>query len=376
MALGAEMAFISEIHYQNNYANSSGQQEFVEIRVTSAELAQMSAGDTTLQVGFYQDNGVASQVVTLDPDDAVRDPNTGTYTIVVPLPMSAPTTNPPGAGEPEAVALTSTDSDGTTEVLRFVEIAPSTGRITAQDGPAAGASAEVIAASSGGQSVQYDKNGNRIDGPASPNQAICFTIGTLIETADGPVPIESLRPGHRVRVRDNGLQPVRRIGRRRLDAVDLAAAPHLRPIRIRAGSLGAGAPSRDLTVSPQHRILLRSKIALRMFGTAEVLVAAKQLCQIDGIDVVDDADEVTYFHMLFERHEIVFANGAEAESLFTGPEALKSVGKLARNEIFTLFPQLRQGDVCTAPARPLVQGRKARHLAGRHIKNGRALIAD
>ncbi|MFD1795833.1 Hint domain-containing protein [Paracoccus aurantiacus] len=370
------MAFISEIHYQNNYASNSGQSEFVEIRVTGSELAAMSAGDSTFQVTFYQQNGTVEQIVTLDPADAVRDPNTGAYSIIVPGTLTAPTTNPPDASEPEAVALTRTNSDGTVNVLKFVEIAPSTGAITATEGPASGSTAQVIAASSNGQSVQYDKNGNRVDGPVSPNQAICFTLGTLIETEHGALPIENLKHGARVRVRDNGFQPIRWIGRRRLDAVDLARSPKLRPILIRAGSLGAGTPTRDLTVSPQHRILVRSKIAQRMFGAAEVLVAAKQLCSMNGIDVVEDASEVTYFHILFDRHEIVFANGAEAESLFTGPEAINSVGKSARQEIFTIFPQLRWDEAGQEPARPVVTGRRARDLAARHMKNRRSLIVN
>ena len=70
-----------------------------------------------------------------------------------------------------------------------------------------------------------------------------------------------------------------------------------------------------------------------MFGTDEVLVAAKQLLQIDGIDVADDLDEVVYVHFIFDRHEIVYANGAESESLYTGPEALKTLSPQAREEI-------------------------------------------
>ncbi|NNF23942.1 MAG: hypothetical protein HKN63_03935 [Rhodobacteraceae bacterium] len=38
---------------------------------------------------------------------------------------------------------------------------------------------------------------------------ICFTQGTLIETAFGPRPVETLRPGDLVRTRDRGLRPLR-----------------------------------------------------------------------------------------------------------------------------------------------------------------------
>jgi len=98
-------------------------------------------------------------------------------------------------------------------------------------------------------------------------------------------------------------------------------------------------PERDLTVSPQHRILVNSKLASRLHGADEVLVAAKHLLQVDGIDVVQDADSVTYVHFLFDRHQIVESEGAETESLFTDPEAVKTVDSAARVEIFAPVPR-------------------------------------
>lgn len=206
---------------------------------------------------------------------------------------------------------------------------------------------------------------------------ICFTAGTLIATDRGEVPVEMLVPGDLVRTRDAGLQPVRWIGRRELSAGELERAPSLRPIRIRAGALGAGTPSADLVVSPQHRVLVRSKIAVRMFGAEEVLVAAKQLLQLDGIDIAEDMADVTYVHFLCDDHQVVFSNGAETESLYTGPEALKAVGPAALAEIFVLFPELRDRDPAALPqpARILASGRMGRRLAVRHADKGRPLVS-
>lgn len=206
----------------------------------------------------------------------------------------------------------------------------------------------------------------------------CFGRGTLIQTEFGPVPVEALRAEMKVWTRDNGLKPLIWTGSRHLGALHLRAYPNLRPIRICAGALGQNLPERDLLVSPQHRVLVRSKIAQRMFGTFEVLVAAKQLLQLDGIDVAEDLDEVDYFHLLFDQHEIVVSEGAETESLYTGPEALKSVGPAAREEILTIFPELRDRDIEAEPpraARPLPSGRMARKLAVRHKQNGRELVS-
>ncbi|MFC3168046.1 Hint domain-containing protein [Paracoccus fontiphilus] len=186
-----------------------------------------------------------------------------------------------------------------------------------------------------------------------PSQVLCFGRGTLIETDRGRVAVEDLRVGDMVVTRDNGLQP----------------------IRIRAGALGANSPSADLIVSPQHRVLVRSKVAVKMFGADEILVAAKQLLNLDGIDIAEDLAEVEYFHFMFDDHQVVLSNGAETESLFTGPEALKSVGHAARREILDLFPDLAELDYEPVPARMIPSGRKARKLVMRHLQNGRVLVS-
>ncbi|RJE86412.1 Hint domain-containing protein [Paracoccus onubensis] len=203
---------------------------------------------------------------------------------------------------------------------------------------------------------------------------VCFVRGSLIETENGPVAVEHLSVGDRIITRDHGIQEIRWIGSTSLSSSVLEGNPSLRPVRIRAGALGENTPSSDLLVSPQHRVLVRSKIAQRMFGTMEVLVAAKQLCQLDGIDIAE-VSEVEYFHFLFDQHEVVYSNGAETESLYTGPQALKSVSIAAREEIFSLFPQLRDAETVPSAARELPSGRKARKLAMRHLQHGKPLVS-
>lgn len=207
------------------------------------------------------------------------------------------------------------------------------------------------------------------------NAPLCFARGTRLSTPEGQRAIEDLQAGDLVWTRDNGPQPIRWIGRRVIPAAMLERSPQLRPVVIRAGALGAGTPEADLVVSPQHRILVRSTIARRMFSTDEVLVAAKQLLQIDGVDVHAPGDGVEYIHMLFDRHEVVHANGAEAESLFTGPEAIKTVGPAALEEIYAIFPELREDGPAPASARTLPSGRMGRKLVSRHVQHNRPLVA-
>lgn len=199
----------------------------------------------------------------------------------------------------------------------------------------------------------------------------CFVRGTMIETDCGPLAIEELQRGDRVETLDAGFQRIRWIGSRRIDAQELARNPKLLPIRIRAGALGRGLPEEDLLVSPQHRILVASRIAERMFGSHQVLVAAKQLLLIDGINVAEEVKEVEYFHFMFDRHQIVFAAGAPTETMFTGIEALKAVSPEARREIFEIFPELMRltAETLPEPVRPVPVGRQCRKLAFRHAQN-------
>ena len=204
---------------------------------------------------------------------------------------------------------------------------------------------------------------------------MCFTAGTLIRTVEGLVPAEEITQGMLVWTKDDGYQPMRWIGTRQMSKTDLETHANVRPIRIKAGALGQNMPERDLTVSPQHRILVNSKLARRLHGADEVLVAAKHLLQVEGIDVVQDADSVTYVHFLFDRHQIVESEGAETESLFTGPEALKTVDSAARVEILHLFPELASIDYdrLPDPVRPILSGRQGRKLANRHASNKKHL---
>lgn len=202
----------------------------------------------------------------------------------------------------------------------------------------------------------------------------CFGRGTLITTEHGKMPVENLQQGDLVMTRDHGLQPIRWTGHRSFTAAELAGHPNFCPIRIRAGALAPGRPERDLIVSPQHRVLVKSRIAHRMFGTDEVLIAAKHLLAVRGIEEASDLDGVDYFHILFDDHEVVLSNGAETESLHPGPQALKSVGAAGVAEILALFPELADYGATRDIARVAPIGRKSRRLAERHTRNKMPLV--
>ena len=204
---------------------------------------------------------------------------------------------------------------------------------------------------------------------------VCFVDGTRIATRNGPVLVETLKVGDAVLTLDNGYQPIRWIGACKLDAIDLRANPNLKPIRIRAGALGSGLPETDLSVSPQHRVLIRSAVAWRMFGAFEVLMPAKKLLDLDGIDIDLEASSVGYNHILFDQHEIVFSNGAPTESLHPGVEALKSVGRDAYQEISTLFPEITCPGFKPMTARPVPKrGAAMQNFASRIVQNKKVVL--
>lgn len=162
---------------------------------------------------------------------------------------------------------------------------------------------------------------------------ICFTPGTRIATPRGARDIATLRVGDLVVTRDHGLQPIRWIQQRTVPAMDRFA-----PIRIRPGVVTG--QDHDLLVSPQHRMLFQGYRAELLFGESEVLVAAKHL--VDGKLVTqDEGGDVTYIHMMFDEHEVVYAEGAATESFHPGDVGLTAVSDPAREELFALFPELR-----------------------------------
>lgn len=222
---------------------------------------------------------------------------------------------------------------------------------------------------------QLNKNDNfTID---VKTDVVCFTTGTLIDTDRGPRPVHLLRVGDMIRTRDHGMQPLRWLGGRQLSQSELAGQSRLYPIRVAAGALGPGMPARDLMVSPQHRLLVRSAIAERMTGAPEVLIAAVHLLGHPGIERVE-TDSVGYWHLMFDRHEIVFAEGAEAESLHLGPMALSGLSDDALAELRALFPDLVQAGIAGEPAptcRPIMRGKPVKKLIERQLRNFKPLVA-
>lgn len=162
---------------------------------------------------------------------------------------------------------------------------------------------------------------------------VCFTADTLVLTPAGEVPIQRLRPGDKIVTRDNGVQPLIWSAARRIDGLELAKNPALRPIFIAPELIGA---HKRLLVSPQHGMVIRRE------DGDETLVRARHLARLKGgqARIAYGRQQVVYFHLMFEAHQIIYANGAPSESFYPGPQALGALAPAPLRELTNLFPDL------------------------------------
>lgn len=178
-----------------------------------------------------------------------------------------------------------------------------------------------------------DTAGNTDIGYVTMNTTPCFVAGALIRTADGEIPVEALTVGTRVITRDNGYQPLRWIGITEVQATDKHA-----PIDFLDGALG---DHDALSLSLNHRVMVIWDHAELCFGVRKVLVKAKDL--VNGTTVrrrVDSDATVTYVHLLFDAHEIIWGNGLTSESYHPGRETIDAFDPQTRREILELMPSL------------------------------------
>ena len=174
--------------------------------------------------------------------------------------------------------------------------------------------------------------------------SVCFVAGTALLTPSGYVPVDALSPGDLVETMDNGAQPLRWIGKSRLPNT-----PGNAPICFPVGALGNTSP---LGLSPQHRVMLKSLAAETLFDKSEVFVAAKHLADHFGASSPESGRTV-YYHVLFDRHEIVFAAGAPCESLHVGNMSLIGMSRRTTAALRQAVPTIAEQP--GALARPAIR---------------------
>ena len=200
-----------------------------------------------------------------------------------------------------------------------------------------GAGETITSNGPNGDAFARDAAGNLIETTPTPGvpDVFCFARGTHIDTPFGPTPVEALKPGDLV-VTKSGYKPLRAVGYTKLSADALRCLPQLKPVVFAKGALGN---DRRIVTSPNHRVALSSETVQRYCGHAEAFLPAKSMVGTDGIEIRDKDQGITYYHLLFEAHEVLSLGGAWMESLFlsdlshTAIETMKAAGQWAGKTI-------------------------------------------
>ncbi|GGE35047.1 type I secretion protein [Primorskyibacter flagellatus] len=202
----------------------------------------------------------------------------------------------------------------------------------------------------------------------------CFAGGTRILTPAGPMAAARLKAGDLVVTRDHGAQPLVWIGAQVVPAAQMTGAK--RPVRLAKGAFGRGRPGRALMLSAQHRVLLSSNLVEQATGRHTALVAARNLLEMPGIRRRAPPERVKWVHLLFDRHEVIWAEGLAVESLFLGPQARRALGPRALADIAAL-PRRPDGMArAGVPAHPIPPGRQARDLVALHRRADEPLCPE
>lgn len=204
--------------------------------------------------------------------------------------------------------------------------------ISTEDGALFALPLSPIGAGAGYALVKIDEAPQ--EAPLSDLLCVSFARGTMITMADGSQrAIEALVPGDRVLTRDHGPQAVRWVGHATLRGVGAFA-----PVVISAGTMGNAG---DLIVSQHHRMFLYQRQRVAGLPTSELLVQARHMVNGDTV-FLREGGFVDYFSLVFDRHEIVYAEGIPAESLMVTEAVLRRLPTELSSEVQARFPGLSQ----------------------------------
>jgi hypothetical protein len=165
------------------------------------------------------------------------------------------------------------------------------------------------------ESVHNDSFGYGYNGESAPLSATdvqvmnvlrfdlaCFLPDTRIATPSGSVAVQDLKIGDLVTTLRGEALPVVWIGTGQALATR-GRRSAASPVIVRKGALGPNVPALDLRISKGHALFID-----------DVLIPVEFLINHRSILWDDRAQEVTVYHIELERHDVLLANGAPAES--------------------------------------------------------------
>jgi hypothetical protein len=145
--------------------------------------------------------------------------------------------------------------------------------------------------------------------PGQPGPVHCLLKGTRISTPSGDRPVQELQIGEEVHTLA-GRKAIKWIGYNKFTKEENKTwLDSVMPIRVAPFAFDDHSPHSDLYLSPLHCVLFN-----------EALIPVKYL--INGTSVAQstpsDMSTIEYYHVEFDGHEVLDAEGALVESFFDG----------------------------------------------------------
>ena len=203
----------------------------------------------------------------------------------------------------------------------------------------------------------------RAAGPEEIATLPCLGSGTRIATAEGPTPIDWLRPGDRVLTRDNGYQPLLWVGQHTMPR---RAPPETRPLRLSAACFGEALPEREVLLSPGTGVLLAGHELDLWFGESEMFARA---CHAQPMAEAGTGSQKLY-SMLFASPEIVLAEGMWVSSVQADAAYLSLLPDRLRGAIAARVAAGHAG-----PARPWLEDWKVAMFRRERLARARRVAA-
>ena len=177
--------------------------------------------------------------------------------------------------------------------------------------------------------------------PAFEQAFSAFTHGILIQTTEGPVAVEDLRPGMLLETADGAATQLTWKGAITIvpGAPTLSDEPS-KLYRVMPDAFGLGRPLQDQTFGPAARRLDRDPQVRAAMGTEKAHVPLSAMADGMGVIEVNPVSPTKVYHLVCENHETILASGLEVESFHPGPEMSLSLPAEILNLFMGFFPQL------------------------------------
>ncbi len=165
-----------------------------------------------------------------------------------------------------------------------------------------------------------------------------FARGTLIQTPDGEVAVEDLQPGDLISTKSGSPAKLMWIGTGQFVPADAGYQTSL--VRIMADAFGMGRPEMFVTLGPSARVLQTPPDMRSQIGPARVLSPAADF--VDGVNVIEISPptSVQLFHLVLERHAVIWAGGLDCETFHPGGQAIRDVSYSLRDLFLSMFPHI------------------------------------